>query len=138
MHLLDNIFLVKDEARSRQPVNHSIYYIDLLSDFHIQYRIEVLQSKLIILWSVFFVAEQKSRFTFHVLGQCHCWWTSEFPRAHVAKFYGRLRLIRIVLRASTFFVLKSSEIVILWVLYTIPLVSACGQSFSTFETTLFG
>ena len=27
---------------------------------------------------------------------CHCWWTSEFPRAHVAKFYGRLRLIRSV------------------------------------------
>ena len=27
---------------------------------------------------------------------CHRWWTSESPRAHVAKFYGRLRLIRSV------------------------------------------
>ena len=34
--------------------------------------------------------------------ECHCWWTSESPRAHVAKFYGRLRLIRSVGRASKF------------------------------------
>ena len=40
--------------------------------------------------------------------------------AHVAKFYGRLRLIRSVLRASKFSVLKLIEIVILWVYYTIP------------------
>ena len=32
--------------------------------------------------------------------RCHCWWTSESPRAHVAKSYGRLRLIRSVWRAS--------------------------------------
>ena len=32
--------------------------------------------------------------------------TRESPRAHVAKLYGRLRLIRSVLRASKFFVLK--------------------------------
>ena len=38
----------------------------------------------------------------------------------VAKFYSRLRLIRSVLRASKFFVLKLTEIVILWVFYTIP------------------
>ena len=31
--------------------------------------------------------------TIPILGECHCWWTSEYPRAHVAKFYGRLRLI---------------------------------------------
>ena len=42
------------------------------------------------------------------------------PRAHVAKFYGRLRLIRSVLRASKISVLKLIEIVILWVYYTIP------------------
>ena len=57
---------------------------------------------------------------FQLLGECHCWWTSESPRAHVAKFYGRLRLIRSVLRASKFSVLKLIEIVILWVFYTIP------------------
>ena len=39
---------------------------------------------------------------------------------HVAKFYGRLRLICSVLRASKFAVLKLIEIVILWVYYTIP------------------
>ena len=39
----------------------------------------------------------------------------ESTRAHVAKFYGRLQLIRSVLRASIFRVLKSIEIVILWV-----------------------
>ena len=43
---------------------------------------------------------------------------SESPRAHVAKFYGRLRLIRSVWRASKFPVFKI-EIVILWVYYTI-------------------
>ena len=32
--------------------------------------------------------------------------TSESPRAHVAKFYGRLRLIRSVWRASKFSVFK--------------------------------
>ena len=46
---------------------------------------------------------------------------------HVAKFYGRLRLIRSVLRASNFPCLKFLEIVILWVYYTIP-----------FGFTLFG
>ena len=43
---------------------------------------------------------------FQLLGECHCWWTSESPRAHVAKFYGRLRLIRSVWRASNFSVFK--------------------------------
>ena len=59
-------------------------------------------------------------FVFQLLGECHCWWTKESPRAHVAKFYGRLRLIRSVLRASKFAVLKLIEIVILWVYYTTP------------------
>ena len=53
------------------------------------------------------------------LGECHCWWTKESPRAHVAKFYSRLRLVRSVLRASKFSVLKLIEIVIFWVYYTI-------------------
>ena len=37
-----------------------------------------------------------------VLGECPCWWTREPSRAHIIKFYGRLRLIRSVLRASTY------------------------------------
>ena len=45
-------------------------------------------------------------FKFQLLGECHCWWTSESPRAHVAKFYGRLRLVRSVWRASKFSVFK--------------------------------
>ena len=49
-------------------------------------------------------------FIFQLLGDCHCWWTREFPRAHVAKFYGQLRLIRSVLRASKFSELKLFEI----------------------------
>ena len=46
----------------------------------------------------------------------------ENPRwhIHVARFYGRLWLIRSILRASKFSVLKLIEIVILWVNYTIP------------------
>ena len=38
-------------------------------------------------------------FEFQLLGECHCWWTKESPRTHVANFYGRLRLIRSVWRA---------------------------------------
>ena len=46
------------------------------------------------------------------------WWvsllvTSESTRTHVVKFYGRLRLIRSVLRASKFTVLKFNEIIII-------------------------
>ena len=37
---------------------------------------------------------------------CHCWWTSEYTRAQVAKFYGLLRSHRSVERASTFSVFK--------------------------------
>ena len=40
------------------------------------------------------------------LGECHCWWTRESPWAHVAKFYGRLWLVRSVLRASNFGMFK--------------------------------
>ena len=47
-----------------------------------------------------------------------------YSHFYVAKYYGRLRLIRSVLRASQFFELKLIEIVILWVYYTIP----CGFS----------
>ena len=62
-----------------------------------------------------YTSEYKSLFIFQLLGECHCRWTSECPRADVAKFYGRLRLIRSVLRASRFSVLKLIKIVILWV-----------------------
>ena len=50
--------------------------------------------------------------------------------AHVAKFYGRLRLICSVLRASKFAVLKLREIVILWVYYTIPFGFSFFRHFS--------
>ena len=59
-------------------------------------------------------------FLFQLLGECHCCWTSESPKAHVAKFYGRFRFIRSVLRASKFYEFKLFKIVILWVYYTIP------------------
>ena len=55
-------------------------------------------------WCIYF---SKSFFIFQLLGECHCWLTRESPRAHVAKFYGRLRLIRSVFkRASKFNVIK--------------------------------
>ena len=58
----------------------------------------------------------------------------ESPRAHVAKFYGRLRLIRGVFIASKFSVLKLIRIVILWVYYIIPFgLSLIG----TFGASLF-
>ena len=59
--------------------------------------------------------------------------TAGGPSAHVTKFYGRLRSIHNVLKVSRFLVLKLTEIVILWVYYTIPFALAC---FSTFETSL--
>ena len=82
---------------------------------------------------------QKALFIFQLLGERHCWWTSKSPRAHVAKFYGRLRLIRSVLRASKFPVSKLIEIVILWVYYTIPFGFSLflGHHFPTFETNPF-
>ena len=70
------------------------------------------------------------------------WWTIESLRAHVAKFYGRLRMIRSVLRASKFPVLKLIKIVILWVYYTIPfgfsLFWHVRTTICNFSTTLFG
>ena len=59
-------------------------------------------------------------FIFQLLGECHCWWTKESPRAHVAKFYGRFRLIRSIWEHHNFPCSKLIEIVILWVYYTIP------------------
>ena len=61
---------------------------------------------------------------FHV-----CWCQNAYMRAHVAKFYGRLRLICSVLRASQLSVLKLIEIVILWVYYTIPFGSIFFRHF---------
>ena len=63
---------------------------------------------------------------------CHCWWTSESPRTHVAKFYCQLRSIRSVLRASKFSVLKLIEIVIVWVYYTIPFGFSLFRQFWAF------
>ena len=69
------------------------------------------------------------------LGECHCWWTRVSPRANVAKFYVRLQLIRSVLRASKFSVLKFIEIAILWIYYMASLLAS--SSFGTFVTSLF-
>ena len=69
------------------------------------------------------------------LGECHCWWARVSPRVHVAKFYVRLQLIRSVLRASKFSVLKFIEIVILWICYITYLLASA--SFGTFVTSLF-
>ena len=68
------------------------------------------------------------------LGEFHCWWTRVSLRAHVAKFYFRLQLIRSVLRASKFSVLKSIEIVILRIYYMTSLLASA--SFVTFVTSL--
>ena len=68
------------------------------------------------------------------LGECHCWWTRVSPRAHVAKFHVRLQLIRSVLRASKFSVLKFIENVNLWVYYMASLLASA--SFGTFVTSL--
>ena len=68
------------------------------------------------------------------LGECHCWWTKVSPRAHVAKFYVRLQLIRSISRASKFSVLKCIEIVILLIYYMTPLLASA--SFGTFVTSL--
>ena len=68
------------------------------------------------------------------LGECHCWWTRVSPRTRVAKFYGRLQLIRSISRASTFSVLKFIEIIIFWVYSPSLLASVC---FGTFVISLF-
>ena len=52
----------------------------------------------------------RSLFIFQLLGECHCWWTRESPRVHVVKFYGPIRLIGSVLRASKLPVIKLMEI----------------------------
>ena len=66
------------------------------------------------------LSQISSFFFLQLLCECHCLWTNEFARAILAKFYGRLRLIRSVWRVSIFSVLILIEIVILWVFYTIP------------------
>ena len=75
-----------------------------------------------------------------VLGECHCWWTSESPRAHVAKFYGWLRLIRSVWRAPKFCVFKinwnCNYVGLLHHPFWLQLVLALfGHYFLTFYTT---
>ena len=81
-----------------------------------------------ILWiksDLIYILVEVSFYILTTLWLCHCWWTSESSRAHEAMFYGRLRLIRSVLRASKFSASKLIEIVILWVHYTTPLASDC-------------
>ena len=65
------------------------------------------------------------------------------PRAHVAKFYGRLQLIRSVWRASKFSVLKIDRNCNIEGLLHHPfwlqlILAPFGHYFSTFEITLFG
>ena len=60
------------------------------------------------------------------LGECHCWWTRVFPRAHVAKFYVRFQLIRSVLRASKFSGVKFIEFIILWIYYMASLLASAS------------
>ena len=45
---------------------------------------------------------QSRRSSILCFGECHCWWTKEPPRALVAKFYGRLRLIHSVWEHQNF------------------------------------
>ena len=59
-------------------------------------------------------------------------------KVHVAKFCDRIRLIRSVLRAPTFSVLKLIEIVMLWLYYTILIGFIFGTSFSNFWNYFFG
>ena len=50
---------------------------------------------------------RKSLLIVQLLGECHCWWTKDSPRAHVAKSTVDTRLICSVWRASKFSVFKS-------------------------------
>ena len=100
-------------------------------------QVSVLSS----IWVTLFLLV-KSLFMFQLLGECHWWWTSESPRAHVAKSYGRLRLIRSVVRASEFSVSKMIEIIIRGFITPSLLASACflalfGHHFYIFETIPF-
>ena len=76
-------------------------------------------------------------FIFQLHGECHCWRASEYPRALVAKFYGRLRLIHSVLMRENFPCYKLNEILIWWFI-THPLrlhlvLTLKGHRFSTFK-----
>ena len=82
-------------------------------------------------WQVFNIIFISIQIYFHIsgmhtslqpLGECHCWWTRVSPRAHVAKFYIRLQLIRSVLRASKVSMLKFIEIVFLKIYYMASLL----------------
>ena len=88
---------------------------------------EILFKMVYTSWSLFIFQP------LHSLGECHCWLTRESLRAHAAKFYGRLQLIRCVWRAWTFSVLKFIEIVIFGVYSPSLLASAC---FGTFVISL--
>ena len=55
----------------------------------------ILLIKSDIKWCIYLSRTLFSYFNY-LVSECHCWWTKESPRAYVAKFYGRLRLIRSV------------------------------------------
>ena len=58
---------------------------------HFTNRDLVTELDLIIVFDVITSFGEVSIGHFHrtpLLGECHCWWTKESPRAHVAKFYG--------------------------------------------------
>ena len=38
--------------------------------------------------SLFIFPLNKSLFIFQLVDECHCWWTNEPLKAHVAKLYG--------------------------------------------------
>ena len=83
--------------------------------YHLPYGIDFLSCV-----AISSLACQKYEIKQELLGECYCWWTSESPRAYLARFYGQFRLIRSVSRASKLSILKLIEIVILWVYYTNP------------------
>ena len=82
-------------------------------------------------------------FNWEFMPRSFCWWTSESPRAHVAEFYCRIRLIRSVWRESKFSVFKidwnCNFVGLLHHPFWLQLVLALfGHYFSTFSCYMFG
>ena len=139
-----------DIQTDRQTIEHSDYWLQrptLILDYmwprwHMAHQMwhppRVWSSKRFIC----LMDTTKRNGTIYQHSLCHCWWTSESPRVHVAKFYGRPRLIHGVLRATNIFRVKLIEIVILWVYYPIPFgfslfLTLLGHHFPRFENILF-
>ena len=75
-------------------------------------------------------------FILQLLGVCHCWWTKESPRAHVATFYGRLGWF-VAFERIKVSVLKLSEIAFVGVYYTIPFGFSLFRHFLAITFQLF-